>query len=298
MSPDRTATLTIGELARRTGVAAPTLRAWEKRHGFPTAARLPGGHRRYRASDEELVQAVLREREAGLSLAAAVERVTSPARGEPLSLFGALRSRWPELQPYPIVKEAMLALTRALEDEYLARGEPGIVVGGFQRERHFRQSEARWNELASGSEMTFALADFARTRVGSSGPARIRLERDHPLMREWALICETPRFSACFAARERLPARPSASERVFDLVWSVDPEYTRSALEDVAGVIGATAPQAARSLRSTLRARPLPTPDRLSGTWLTNRMVAYVAVLARRARRAPKTPAAPACARG
>ena len=43
--PDRL--LSIGELAAATGVAVPTLRAWERRYGRPAPARLRSGHRRY-----------------------------------------------------------------------------------------------------------------------------------------------------------------------------------------------------------------------------------------------------------
>ena len=51
---DRTASLSIGDVAERTGVAVPTLRMWEQRHGFPQAERLPSGHRRYRAEDVDM----------------------------------------------------------------------------------------------------------------------------------------------------------------------------------------------------------------------------------------------------
>jgi DNA-binding transcriptional MerR regulator len=37
----------IGDLEKLSGISALTLRAWEKRHGFPMAHRLPSGHRRY-----------------------------------------------------------------------------------------------------------------------------------------------------------------------------------------------------------------------------------------------------------
>ena len=43
--------LSIGELARRTGVPAATLRSWEDRYGFPRPQRLGGGHRRYAEGD-------------------------------------------------------------------------------------------------------------------------------------------------------------------------------------------------------------------------------------------------------
>jgi methanogenic corrinoid protein MtbC1 len=41
------ARLSIGALARATGMAIETLRTWESRYGFPEPARLPSGHRVY-----------------------------------------------------------------------------------------------------------------------------------------------------------------------------------------------------------------------------------------------------------
>ena len=41
------ASLTIGDLAHRTGVPISTLRSWERRYGFPEPRRQRGGHRRY-----------------------------------------------------------------------------------------------------------------------------------------------------------------------------------------------------------------------------------------------------------
>ena len=75
--------LTIGQLAERTGVQPGTLRMWESRHGFPRAERLPSGHRRYAEADVERVLEVVRARDAGLSLAAAVERLEAAGDGEP-----------------------------------------------------------------------------------------------------------------------------------------------------------------------------------------------------------------------
>jgi len=37
----------MGAVTRRTGIGEHTLRAWERRFGFPTPERLPSGHRRY-----------------------------------------------------------------------------------------------------------------------------------------------------------------------------------------------------------------------------------------------------------
>lgn len=50
-SVDQRAALPIGEVARRTGVAVATLRAWERRYGLLDPQRTDGGHRRYGSAD-------------------------------------------------------------------------------------------------------------------------------------------------------------------------------------------------------------------------------------------------------
>ena len=70
--------MTIGELADRTGVPAATLRSWESRYRFPRPQRMGSGHRRYAPGDVALIEEVLRQRAAGLSLPTAIAR--RPAR--------------------------------------------------------------------------------------------------------------------------------------------------------------------------------------------------------------------------
>jgi len=47
VAPDQRGLLTIGALSAATGVPVETLRTWERRYGFPVAARKPSGHRVY-----------------------------------------------------------------------------------------------------------------------------------------------------------------------------------------------------------------------------------------------------------
>ena len=61
--PKQVRLLSIGALARATGVPAETLRTWERRYGFPPAERTSTGHRRYTVATLErlrLVRAVVR----------------------------------------------------------------------------------------------------------------------------------------------------------------------------------------------------------------------------------------------
>ncbi|ONI70210.1 hypothetical protein BWI15_26105 [Kribbella sp. ALI-6-A] len=79
-------TLTVGAAARRLGIAAPTLRSWERRYGLRPSARSAGGHRRYDAHDLARLRAMLRLVEQGVPTAEAAAEVRD--RDYPLSAPG------------------------------------------------------------------------------------------------------------------------------------------------------------------------------------------------------------------
>ncbi|MGQ9832588.1 MAG: MerR family transcriptional regulator [Candidatus Villigracilaceae bacterium] len=58
---------------RETGLAADTLRAWERRYGLPIPQRSPGGHRLYSQYDIETVKWLMARQNEGLSISRAVE---------------------------------------------------------------------------------------------------------------------------------------------------------------------------------------------------------------------------------
>jgi MerR family transcriptional regulator, light-induced transcriptional regulator len=82
---DDHAVLRIGEVSRRTGVAVPTLRAWERRYDLLEPARTDGGHRLYSEADVDRVRAMTRLLDDGWSAAAAAREVRRvPASVTPL----------------------------------------------------------------------------------------------------------------------------------------------------------------------------------------------------------------------
>ncbi|MBK8782184.1 MAG: MerR family transcriptional regulator [Anaerolineales bacterium] len=56
-----------------TGLAADTLRAWERRYGLPTPNRSAGGHRLYSQYDIETIKWLIARQAEGLSISRAVE---------------------------------------------------------------------------------------------------------------------------------------------------------------------------------------------------------------------------------
>lgn len=62
----------IGVVTRVTGIAIPTLHAWERRYGFPQAARTAGGHRLYSEKDIARLRWVKMQVDAGLTVSRAI----------------------------------------------------------------------------------------------------------------------------------------------------------------------------------------------------------------------------------
>ncbi len=270
--------LSTTQLAELTGVPAATLRMWEARHGFPAPGRLAGGHRRYGERDVELVRAVVHARQEGLSLAAAIDRARAGDAPAPASIFAGLARRRPELQPMTLSKPALLALSRAIEDEHLAGGRGGALVGSFQTARFYRQSERRWRELARNARVAVALADFKRLRRPAHGPVQVPVRRDHPLAREWAIVIHAPDGSACLAAWEiPAPVAPADADRRFEVLWSPEPEVAVDALAVAGDWIASSAPDVAGALEASRAQAVLPSSaDLRAAVRQAHRMLAYV----------------------
>jgi MerR family transcriptional regulator, light-induced transcriptional regulator len=255
--------LAIGELAARTGVEEATLRMWERRHGFPAPERLQSGHRRYVEGEVERVLRVLREREGGMSLAAAIARVRDAPPDEERSVFAGLRRLRPDIQPVVLRKPLLLALTRAMEDESCAQAERPLLFAAFQRERFYRQSQRRWREFARTARLAVVFADFERPRLPRNAPAELPLDRSGPLTREWAVVCEAPGHAACLAGIELPPARPRRDPaRQFEVIWSVEPAVVRTAADVCAALARAAAPELAARLGDAGPEPPAHAPDR------------------------------------
>ncbi len=275
------------EVCAQTGVEAPTLRMWEQRHGFPNPRRLPSGHRRYSPRDVELITRVVREREKGLELRAAIEKArrwskTAPATaGGEDSIFAGLRRLHPHLESHLLPKRTLVAVSQAIEDECGAGAEKAILFATFQQERFYRRAQARWRDLAGPARFAAVLADFEQLRDPPDGPVEVPIDPADPIGREWSVICDAPSFAACLSAWER-PGQDEVDDmsRDFETFWSVEPALVREASRTFCSIMGRAAPEVGERMRPALE-EPIDEQagDRATLTSLTNRMVAYVSGL-------------------
>ena len=280
--PSGEAALGIAAVAARTGLSPPTLRMWEARFGHPSPLRSSNGRRCYSERDVDALCRVVRDREAGLSLQAAIRLAFGSAQESGTSIYAALRRDQPHLPIHRVAKRTLISMSHALEDEYCARSERALLFAAFQRASFYRQEEERWRTLASRAELAVVFADFKRSRTSNRRravePLKVTVDRSHSLFREWAVICDGPVYSACLCGWE-LPGQSSTadSRRRFEVTWSVEPDVVRCASRIAWELALSARPELEKRAPERLDEPALPADEQLRGlTGLTNRMLSYM----------------------
>lgn len=271
-SRESTAQLSIGDVAEAAGVAPGTLRMWETRFGFPVPTRLPSGHRRYSAHDVAAVKEVLLRQETGLRLESAVAAVRSRQHADEPSIFASVRASAPMLPKLRLRKTTLVALSQAIEDEMCARGQRGFAFGAFQRAGFYAGAAQRWDDIARRSRATVVMADFddegVPTHPEGKHPLYVPLGSGTPVRDEWAVVCDSPVFAGVLTAWEPIgQARVAEGERIFEAVWTLDPDPVRHAAQVCLDVAEAAHPDTDLSdVRTQLTTSPTstaPTPQQL-----------------------------------
>jgi len=274
--------LPIREVAERTGLAAGTIRMWEQRYGFPEPTRTPSGYRIYTDDDVETLRRMVSYRARGLSVPAALDRARSASGPtDRPSLYGAIVAGEHPVRPHVLRKPTLLAISRAIEDEALARAASPVVIAAFQEERHYRGVEHRYRRLAAVADACVAFADFDAPGGGDGEPLRLPIGSGEALGNEWAVVVDAPGYAACLIGWEtpesqRDPRRSQAGRR-FEAVWTLDPRTVRRAAQVGAAIAAGIAPAEGERLAALLQDRPLAMESPSAAlTALTNRIVGYL----------------------
>jgi len=271
--------LAIKDVAERTGIAAGTIRMWEQRYGFPEPRRTPSGYRMYALSDVELLKRVAAHRERGLSVPAALERArASSGPTDRPSLYGAIAASDRPVAARLLKKRTLVALSRAIEDETLARAAGPVIFGAFQLERHYRPVEHRYRRMAERADACVVFADFDAISRPVGGLVELPIAADDAMGNEWAVVVDAPGYCAALLAWEPPVAQSVPDrDRRFEAFWTMDPTIVRRAALTGAALAGRVEPALGKQLEAMLADRPLAIDSPAPGLEaLASRMIDYL----------------------
>ena len=274
--------LAIKDIAEQTGIAAGTIRMWEQRYGFPTPERTASGYRRYSDADVAALRRVQAYRHRGLSVPAAIERAREACtETDRPSLYAAVVSAGPDLRPQVLRKSTLVALSRAIEHEALARAASPVLIGAFQHESFYRAVEPRYRQLARCADAAVVFADFERESKPKGGPVEIPIGPEAALGNEWAVVIDAPGYAACLLAWEQAgvtePGDADDPRRRFEAIWTVDPVATRRAAVVGARLAARVDSDYGQGLEQLLADRPMALEEPAPAlTALTNRVISYL----------------------
>jgi DICT domain-containing protein len=167
------------------------------------------------------------------------------------------------------------AVTRAIGDEALARGERIIIFGSFPDEGSYRDAEDRWQTLAAIADVAVARTRFAH-RWLEHGVLELPVDSGQPVAHERGVVCWSRSGGACLVTRAVAPETGADAEE-FDVVWTADPLLVRQAVRVAAAQAAAQAPEVPDRVEAFMRSETHALiADVGSIMALTSRMLRYL----------------------
>jgi DNA-binding transcriptional MerR regulator len=177
--------LKTSEAASLLNVSPNTLRAWERRFGFPKPQRSPGKHRLYMHGEVAALRDALQE---GLSISSAVSRAREGMASDSSALIGALISY--ETERADVAIEAALALRsvdRSVEEVLLPMLDE--IIRRYGVESAVWAFAAHWASDWLRRAIRLAPAPVRPASIVIGDASRDELDPDTPYIRALELFC-------------------------------------------------------------------------------------------------------------
>ncbi len=160
----------VGAVSTRLGVAASTLRTWERRYGIGPSHRTQGGHRRYTERDIDRAELMRRMVARGVSAQDAARVVRHLDREALESALGAEQQRSVPVGPHAVV-ESILSAAAGHEDDRIRD-----ICERLRGEGEFLAS---WRDVLSPALARMAAATSSGLLEAEAEIAAARLLLDH-----------------------------------------------------------------------------------------------------------------------
>ncbi len=183
------------------------------------------------------------------------------------SLFDRLREEDPELTVMSVTKSTLVATSHLIETLVYDHDERCALVSGFQHGRHWAVERDRYLALAGENDVIAVFAGREPLPGLGVDHVGLRLRTGDPLAQEWFVLALGPGLAITLCGldgdahvAQLTPVREA--DRLFDVVWSVDPAVAAVAARVVVEALHRTSPAAAAVVAERLAdaGRRPPTP--------------------------------------
>lgn len=173
------------------------------------------------------------------------------------SLFDRLRAVQPDLQVMSVAKSTLVATSHLIETLVHDHQERCVLVSGFQHGRHWAAERDRYLALAGANDIIAVFAGREPMAELGADHVGLRLRTGDPLAQEWFVLALGPGLAITLCGldgdahvAQLQPVREL--DRVFDVVWSVDPAVAAVAAEVVVEALRRSAPDRADEVAAQL----------------------------------------------
>ncbi len=268
MSVPLSPSLTIGEFARRVGVAPDRLRKWETRYGLLEPQRTSGNRRAYSSADERRVRLMLAHLRSGAPAARAAKLAIAEGRATSTQPVRALVARAArsakstasfmtsfvpmlvadDTRRYVDVNPAACLLLRMSRDDVLRLRIDDLTPPGLGHETEVLWAAFLREGIQSGTFELY-MPDGARVAVDYSAKAQVEPGR-HLSLLYFPASTDTPRASA-----RNAPANPKLTPREREVLTLIAMGERGKAISETLGVSSATIEKHVRNCLHKLGAR-------------------------------------------
>ncbi|HEU0102369.1 MAG TPA: ATP-binding protein [Mycobacteriales bacterium] len=173
------------------------------------------------------------------------------------SLFERLRAVRPDLQVLSVTKSTLVATSHLIETLVHDHQERCVLVSGFQHGRHWAAERDRYLALSTSNDMIAVFAGHDPLSELGTDHVGLRLRTGDSLAQEWFVLALGPGLAITLCgldgdahAAQLQPVREA--DRLFDVVWSVDPAVAEVAANVVVEALRRSAPDRVEAVAARL----------------------------------------------
>lgn len=173
------------------------------------------------------------------------------------SLFDRLRDVQPDLRVLSVAKSTLIATSHLIETLVHDHQERCVLVSGFQHGRYWACERDRYLAMSDANDIIAVFAGHEPVAELGADHVALRLRTDDPLAQEWFVLALGPGLAVTLCgldgdAHVPQPQPVREPDRLFDVVWSVNPAVAEVAGKVVVEALRRSAPDRADAVAAQL----------------------------------------------